>query len=162
MTFFLVEIMGGVRYNESVSKRANQNWEAILLQWIYLIGEEYFTLNTISNMKFEDSKLINKSNEQLEIRFDNNDYVIFYKEENSEFFRRNFEPQEFKEYLKILPFDNPRWIMLKYNNVAILRKIISGKEFPSDVIIDCDGVDLGLEEVFDKSRIIENGPPAKF
>ena len=88
--------------------------------------------------------------------------VIFYKEENSEFFRRNFEPQEFKEYLKILPFDNPRWIMLKYNNVAILRKIISGKEFPSDVIIDCDGVDLGLEEVFDKSRIIENGPPAKF
>ena len=52
--------------------------------------------------------------------------------------------------------------MLKYNNVAILRKIISGKEFPSDVIIDCDGVDLGLEEVFDKSRIIENGPPAKF
>lgn len=30
------------------------------------------------------------------------------------------------------------------------------KDFPVNVMIDCDGTDLGLGEIIDESRIIEN------
>ena len=36
----------------------------------------------------------------------------------------------------------------------ILKKIISEEEFPDKVFLYCDGIDLGLCEVFDKQRII--------
>ena len=129
------------------------------MQWVFLIGDDSFTLNHFSKMHFKDSKKIILNDEQLEIQYDNNDYAIFYKEENADDMKSNFAPSEFEEYLQKLPFDVPRWIMLKYNNVSILRKIVSEKEFPTDVIIDCDGGDLGLEEVFDKRRIIEIESP---
>ena len=129
------------------------------MQWVFLIGDDSFTLNRFSKMHFRDSKRIIMNDEQLEIQYDNNDYAIFYKEENVDDMKSDFEPFEFEKYLQKLPFDVPRWIMLKYNNVSILRKIVSEKEFPTDIIIDCGGVDLGLEKVFDKRRIIENESP---
>lgn len=125
------------------------------MQWVFLIGENPFTLNSISKIKFKDSPEIRKCDEQLEIRYKNNDYAIFYKECNADDMRSDFEPLDFKEYLQKLPFEDPRWIMLKYNKVLTLKRIISEDGFPADVIIDCDGVDLGLKEVFDESRIIE-------
>ena len=124
------------------------------MQWVFLIGDDSFTLNSFSKIHFKDSKKILMNDEQMEIWYNNNDYVILYKEENADDMRSNFEISEFEEYMKKLPFDDPRWIMLKYNNVSTLRKIISEKVFPTDIIIDCDRVDLGLEEVFDKNRII--------
>lgn len=128
------------------------------MQWVFIIGDDSFTLNSFSKMQFNDSKKILINDNQIEIQFDNNDYAIFYKENNSDDMKSDFEPSEFEEYLQKLPFDDPRWIMLKYNNISILRKIVSEKEFPTDVLIDCDGVDLGLEEVFDESRIIGTAP----
>lgn len=132
------------------------------MQWVFLIGDDSFTLNRFSKMHFKDSKKIILNGEQLEIRYDTNDYAIFYKELNVNDMKCDFDALEFEEYLQKLPFDDPRWIMLKYNNVSILRKIVSEKDFPTDVIIDCDGVDLRLEEVFDKSRIIGTELPTKF
>ncbi len=132
------------------------------MQWVFLIGDDSFTLNRFSKMHFKDSKKIILNGEQLEIRYDTNDYAIFYKELNVNDMKCDFDALEFEEYLQKLPFDDPRWIMLKYNNVSILRKIVSEKDFPTDVIIDCDGVVLRLEEVFDKSRIIGTELPTKF
>ena len=131
------------------------------MQWVFLIGDDSFTLSRFSKMNFKGCKKVISNDEQLEIQYDNNDYAVFYKEENADDMRSNFEPSEFENYLKKLPFDDPRWIMLKYNSVSILRRIVSEKEFPADIIIDCDGADLRLEEVFDKSRIIETELPAK-
>ena len=130
------------------------------MQWVFLIGgDDSFTLNHFSEMHFRDSQKIILNKEQLEIQYDNNDYAIFYREENADDIKSNFSPSEFEEYLQKLPFDVPRWIMLKYSNVSILKKIVSEKGFPTDVIIDCDGVDLGLEEVFDKRKILETASP---
>ncbi len=131
------------------------------MQWVFLIGDDSFTLSRFSQMDFKGNKKVISNNEQLEIQYENNDYAIFYKEENADDMKNSFEPSEFENYLKKLPFDEPRWIMLKYNNISILRRIVSEKEFPTDIIIDCDGVDLQLEEVFDKSRIIETESPTK-
>jgi len=128
------------------------------MQWVFLIGDQPFSLNSFSKMKFENSKKILKNAEQLEICYNDNDYAIFYKEDNADNMRNNFETSEFEKYLQKLPFDNPRWIMLKYSNIKTLKKIICEKYFPKDIIIDCDGVNLGLEEVFDISRIIETEP----
>ena len=62
------------------------------MQWVFLIGDDSFTLNHFSKMHFKDSKKIILNDEQLEIQYDNNDYAIFYKEENADDMKSNFEP----------------------------------------------------------------------
>ena len=126
------------------------------MQWIFLIGDDSFTLNCFSEMDFKDSQKIISNDDQVEVIYNDNDYVVFCKEENSDDMVSSFESSEFEKYLQKLPFDDPKWIMVKFNNAKILKKILSENGFPTDVIIDCDGLDLGLEEAVDKSRIIEN------
>ena len=39
----------------------------------------------------------------------------------------------------------------------IMHQLICGEEaFPKDIIIDCDGVDLGLDTVIEKRRLIND------
>ena len=127
------------------------------MQWIYLIGDDKFSLDCFAKMHFTDSRKTIMNDEQLEVRYDNNDHAVFYKEEDRDDIRINFEPSDLERYLQKLPFDDPRWIMLKYSDVKVLRKILCEKGFPKDIMIDCDGTDLALEGLIDKSRIIENG-----
>ena len=124
------------------------------MQWIFLIGDEAFTLKNFSKMHFKDSRKIIISDDQLEVRYDNNDYVVLYKEEKTNDMKNEFESSAFEEYMLKLPFDDPRWIMVRYSNISVLRSLLSEKGFPTDVMIDCDGVRLGLEDIVDESRII--------
>ena len=124
------------------------------MQWIFLIGDEAFTLKNFSKMHFKDSRKIIISDDQLEVRYDNNDYVVLYKEEKTNDMKNEFESSAFEEYMLKLPFDDPRWIMVRYSNISVLRSLLSEKGFPTDVMIDCDGVRLELEDIVDESRII--------
>ena len=124
------------------------------MQWIFLIGDEAFTLKSFSKMHFKDSRKKIISDDQLEVRYDNNDYVVLYKEEKTNDMKNEFEPSAFEEYMLKLPFDDPRWIMVRYSNISVLRSLLSEKGFPTDVMIDCDGVRLELEDIVDESRII--------
>ena len=56
--------------------------------------------------------------------------------------------------LAALPFDVLRWIALKYSNLAHVKRVMSDQTFPADVIIDCCNRVSGLEEAFDRNRMI--------
>lgn len=123
------------------------------MQWVFLIGDSTLSPKRFKDMDFAGSINSRYAKEQLEVRYDEG-YVIFCKEDNADEMKNNFEPDEFAEYMKRIPFEDPRWIMLIYNDIGALKKVIGDESFPRDIIIDCDGVDLGLEKVTDKNRLI--------
>ena len=81
----------------------------------------------------------------------NSDYVTFDEDYNL-LIRNDYE----KEELNSLPFADAKMIMLTYSNIEILKNIICEEAFPKDIIIDCDGVDLGLDTIINKSRLIND------
>lgn len=124
------------------------------MQWVFLIGDDKLSLERFSKMKFTGSEKVSRNAQQLEIVFGEKDYLIFCEAEPMEDSKGDFEKGEYEELLALLPFDEPKWIMLKYKDIGTLKRVIGDESFPEDIIIDCDGVDLGLEEVIDKDRII--------
>ena len=117
-------------------------------KWVILIGDENNTIARYENMNFPGSKKINKTAHYIDIFYEN-DHVQFNDDED-ELIISDYEPAE----LEKLPFDNIKMIMLVYTNIDILKKIVSADDFPKDIIIDCDGVDLGLDKIIDRKRVI--------
>lgn len=124
------------------------------MQWIFLIGDATLTLSRFEQMRFPGSTRTVRSGEQLLVMYENGDYAAFFREENTDAMRSEFEPGELEKLLAFLPFDDPKWIMLKYRNIETVKQILQAPDFPKDVFIDCDGTDPGLEAVFDRARII--------
>lgn len=123
------------------------------MQWIFIIGDQSLSLNNFSDITFLDSERRHQSEDKFQIYYENQEYAVF-SSCLTETLEADFEDSEYKELMKKLPFENPRWFMLKYSSLGILKKIISEEDFPDKVFLYCDGVDLGLCEVFDKQRII--------
>ena len=123
------------------------------MQWIFIIGDQSLSLNNFSRITFSDSKRRHQTEDEFQIYYENQEYVVF-SSYLAETLKEDFEDSEYKELMRKLPFANPHWFMLKYSSLGILKKIISEAEFPDKVFLYCDGVDLGLCEVFDKQRII--------
>lgn len=115
--------------------------------WVILIGDDNNTIKRYENMKFSGSKKIIKTTHQIDIFYEN-DYAAFFDDED-ELIIHDYEQAE----LEKLPFGNIKMIMLKYTDIGILKKIISAEDFPEDIIIDCDGVDLGLDSIIDRKRL---------
>lgn len=123
------------------------------MQWIFIIGDNSLSLNNFSNMVFSDSILTHQTADEFRIYYENQEYAIF-SSCPAETLKADFEDDEYKELMKKLPYANPQWVMLKYSSLDILKKIIGEEEFPDEVFLYCDGIDLGLCEVFDEHRII--------
>lgn len=123
------------------------------MQWIFIIGDQSLSLSTFSSMMFQDSVCTHLSGEEFQIHYENQEYAVF-SSCPAETLKSDFEDSEYKQLMKRLPFENPQWFMLKYSSLEILKKIISEEEFPDKVFLYCDGIDLGLNEVFDEYRII--------
>lgn len=119
-------------------------------QWVILIGDSHNTIARYENMIFSGSKKINKTAHYIDIFYEN-DHAQFL-DDDDELVISDYEPAE----LEKLPFDNIKMIMLIYTNIDILKKIVSADDFPEDIIIDCDGVDLGLEKIIDRKRVINS------
>lgn len=116
---------------------------------IILIGDGNFTLERFSAVHFPEQIGIIRHENQLEIRYADLDYILLEEIPAAEICG------EYElEKLAALPFDSPRRITLKYSNPEHVKRLISAPAFPADVFIDCCGKDPGLEDVFDRNRII--------
>ena len=120
--------------------------------WVILIGDERFNLGTIKNMKFIGCERIAEHEEkQLD---------VFYKKGYASFgydydglIRGDYSPEEIAR----LPYEEPHFISMQYSNSDLLKRIIGSTDFPKDILIDCDGVDLGLEQIIDGARLFDVG-----
>ena len=128
------------------------------MQWVFFVGDQSLSFDCLLKMQFPGNIQIIRNREQLEIRWPDHDYVIFEPFSQAEM-QLDFEPEEFEAYLRQIPFSHPKWMMLKYNNIAVLSAILREPDFPADVLIDCDGVNLGLDKILDPGRIIGTEMP---
>ena len=119
-------------------------------KWVILIGDESFSLNSFSDMKFYGKTDFKRGKHYIQALYEN-DYVTFTEDYNL-LIKNDYETEE----LNSLPFTDARMIKLTYSNIEILKNIICEEAFPKDIIIDCDGVDLGLDTIIDKSRLIND------
>ncbi len=114
-------------------------------QWVILIGNAGFGLDAVKSMTFEGKTDVRQYGDyQLDVLFQEG-YVSF----QFDYYGTDYPPEE----LKALPYDEPQFVILQYSDKALMERVIAAKDFPKDVLIDCDGVDLGLERIFDKSRL---------
>lgn len=116
-------------------------------KWVILIGDGDNTIERYENMNFSGRKKI-KTAHQIDITYEN-DYAQFL-DDNDKLIIGDYEQAE----LEKLPFSNIKMIMLKFSDISILKKIILAEDFPKDIIIDCDGVDLGLHNIIDRKRLM--------
>lgn len=119
-------------------------------KWVILIGDSDNTISRYENMVFPGSKKINKTAHYIDIFYEN--AHVTFNDDNDGLIISDYEPAE----LEKLPFGNIKMIMLVYSDIDILKKIVSADDFPKDIIIDCDGVDLGLGSVIDRKRFVIN------
>ncbi len=121
-------------------------------KWIILIGNAGFGLDTIKSMNFEGKIDIKEYGEkQFDVLFQEG-YVSFQFDHDG-IIMNDFSPEE----LKNLPYDEPQFVLMKYSEKNLVERVLTSKDFPKGVLIDCDGIDLGLERFFDKSRLLDYG-----
>lgn len=120
-------------------------------KWVILIGDGDNTIARYENMVFSGSKKINKTADYIDVFYENDHarYAQFLDDEEKHIIG-DYDPAE----LEKLPFHNIKMIMLIYSDIDILRGILSADDFPKDIVIDCDGVDLGLEDIIDRERLL--------
>ena len=118
------------------------------MKYVVLIGDQSFSPESFSAVHFPESIEMRRHAGQLEIRYPDLDYIIL-EEINPDEIRAEYDADE----LAALPFDAPRWVALKYSNLAHVKRVISDRTFPADVIIDCCNRVSGLEEAFDRNRM---------
>ena len=119
-------------------------------KWVILIGNKSFSLNSFSDMKFYGKTELKKGEHYIQALYKNG-YASF-DEDYDLLIRKGYETEE----LDSLPFTDAKMIMLTYSEIDILKNIISEEAFPKDIIIDCDGVNLGLDTVIEKKRLIND------
>lgn len=119
-------------------------------RWVILIGDKSFSLNSFSDMKFYGKTELKIGKHYIQALY-KSDYAIFDEDYNFHI-RNGYETEE----LNSLPFADAKMIMLTYSSIDILKNIICEEAFPKDIIIDCDGVDLGLDTIINKSRLIND------
>ena len=119
-------------------------------KWVILIGDKSFSLNSFSDMKFYGKTDLKRGEHYIQALYEN-DYVTFDEDYNL-LIRNDYETKE----LNNLPYTDAKMIMLTYSNIDIMKNIICEEAFPKDIIIDCDGVDLGLDTIIEKSRLMND------
>lgn len=117
-------------------------------QWVILIGDGNNTIGRYENIIFSGSKKVIKAAHYITIFYEN-DFAQF-SDDHDDLIIGDYEQAE----LEKLPFGNIKMIMLEYSDIDILKKIVSADDFPKDIIIDCDGVDLGPEKIIDRKRFV--------
>lgn len=120
--------------------------------WVILIGDERFNLDTIKNMKFIGCERIAEHEEkQLDV-FYKKGYVSFQSDFDG-LIRGDYSPEE----ISCLPYKEPHFISMQYSDLDLLKRIIGSTDFPGDILIDCDGVNLGLEQIVDGAILFDVG-----
>lgn len=119
--------------------------------WVILIGDADFGPASIKRMVFDGKNAIRDYGEkQFDVIFDDG-YVSFQFDFDG-FIRQDYTPDE----LRKLPYAQPQFILMRYSNQRVLKRVIGSEDFPQNILIDCDGVALGLEQMVDQSRLLNN------
>lgn len=119
--------------------------------WVILIGDAGFEYSRIKAMEFEGRILINDFGEkQFDVIFD--DGYVSFQFDFDEVIKHDYSSEE----LKNLPYNNPQFILMKYSTQRLLKSIIGSKDFPKNILIDCNSVNLELEYIVDKTRLLNN------
>lgn len=109
------------------------------MQWIILIGNSNFTLDTVKSIEYYESIKtydVNKNRFCVDYEEDH----IFYDYIDS--LQDDYELDE----LKKIPITSPNFIMMTYTSKERLKKILQQKNFPQDIYIDNDfGLILPIE-----------------
>lgn len=111
------------------------------MQWIILIGDEKFDLNTIKAIKHNDS-VSSYDVTELKGRYcvDFGEDHIFYDFDD---ISGDYEENE----LSRLPYDNPNFIMMIYTSKSRIRSILKQDDFPNNIYVDNDfGLILPIKE----------------
>ena len=117
-------------------------------KWVILIGNDDLSIEQFESMRFEGNTSLTRNSTSLSIQYSDG-YANFIDDKDG-LIISDYDPEE----IKALPFNTPVMIMLVYSNYEILKRIVSGNDFPENCIIDCDGVPLGLEQFFPEDRLI--------
>lgn len=116
------------------------------MQWVLLIGDE-ISAKDFADMRFKNSSKVGSGEGYLSVMYEDG-FAVFSDDEGD--ISCDYDEQE----LKKLPFEHPSIVMLQYSSIEILRSIIGSEDLPKNIIIDCDGLDLGLDKIIDGHRII--------
>lgn len=111
------------------------------MQWIILIGDEKFDLNTIKAIKHNDS-VSSYDVTELKGRYcvDFGEDHIFYDFDD---ISGDYEENE----LSRLPYDNPNFIIMIYTSKSRIRSILKQDDFPDNIYFDNDfGLILPIKE----------------
>ena len=116
--------------------------------WVILIGDSNLTVDRFQDMKFVGHKQILKTENGLDVIYENGS-AHFYNDLDNHI-AGDYERVEIER----LPFCDIRMMMLKYSEIQILKSIIDEDDFPKDIYIDCDGLDLGLGDIIGQERLL--------
>ena len=126
------------------------------MQWVLIAGDKDFSLKSFADMDFDGAVSIVPAEDMISVRYPDG-YAVF-EPVDKKGMMSEFEPGDLC-VLEALPFTPENWVMLTYSDIGILRSIVSDESFPKNVFIDCDGVPLGLEDVFPQERLILTEKP---
>lgn len=119
---------------------------------VIFIGKTTLSLEKLRVMTFEEAvEKIDFGEKQFDILFKENygAYVSFQFDYNGAI-ANDYSPEE----LKNLPYKYPQFVLVRYSNIRLLERIVSADDFPKDILIDCDGVNMGLEKFIKRSRLL--------
>lgn len=122
-------------------------------KWVIFIGDTMLSLNAIRTMSFAKKvKLKDYGEKGFDALFrENYGAYISFQFDDKEMIMNDYSPEE----LKTLPYKDPQFMLVRYSDVKLLEQIVSADDFPKDILIDCAGVDLGLEKFIQKSRLLD-------
>ena len=113
------------------------------MKWIFLIGDEKFTINSLKMLPYDGCISIYEVsgiNERLCV--DYGDDHVFYDVID--------DTSDFDEYIRTIPFRNPVIIMMTYTSSYKVVDILKQKDFPKDIYVDNDlGVVVPIQTFVD-------------
>lgn len=117
-------------------------------KWVILIGDTGVSSESIKTMAFQRKiEIKNYGEKQFDVFFKDG-YVSFQFDYDGS----DYPPDEIKK----LPYTAPQFVIMRYSSQRVLERVIGAEDFPKNVLIDCDGVDLGLEQVVDRHRLLNH------
>lgn len=119
------------------------------MQWVLLIGEKGLSAKDFADMRFINSRKVGLGEGRLSVEYNDNGFAVFSDDDGD--ISCDLSEQE----LDRLPFEHPSVVMLQYSSIEILKNIVGSEDLPANVIIDCDGLDLGLDKIIDGQRVID-------
>ena len=123
-------------------------------KWVVFIGDARLNLNAMRAMTFDGAiERKDYGEKQFDVLFrEHYDAYVSFQSDYNGLIMNDYSPEE----LKTLPWENPQFILVRYSDVKLLEQILSAEDFPKDILIDCDGMNLGFENCIEKSRLLHN------